>query len=83
MAIRQQQPISPPRPEDRETLDDYSAIFQDNFIQLFEEAHVYTIRSTAPAANEGSVRDIFLVEDGSSFKLYAKFTSGWKSVTLT
>jgi hypothetical protein len=83
MTIRQQQPVSPPRPEDRDTLNDYSAIFQDNFVQLFEIAHRHTIRSTAPASNEGNVTDIFLVEDGSTFKLYAKFTSGWKSVVLS
>ena len=83
MAIRQTQPISPPRPEDRDTLDNYSAIFQDNFAQLFAAAHRHGVRTTAPADNEGSVTDIVLVEDGSTFKLYAKFTSGWKSVTLS
>ena len=48
MAIRQQQPISPPRPEDKELLDDYSSIIRDNFIQLFQAAHTHNVRTTAP-----------------------------------
>ena len=83
MAIRQQQPISPPRPEDREALDDYSSIIQDNYSQLFQAAHTHNVRTTAPAANEGNVGDIYLVADGSSFRIYAKFSTGWKSVVLT
>lgn len=83
MAIIQRQPISPPRPEDRESLVDYSSVAQDSYVQLFEVAHRHTIRTTAPAENEGKVTDIFLVEDGSTFKLYVKFTTGWKSVALS
>ena len=83
MAERQSKPIAPPLEADKETLDDYSAIIQDNFIQLFQIAHRHTVLLSAPAFNEGNIGDIFLVDDGSTFKLYAKFTSGWKSTTLT
>lgn len=83
MAIRQVHPLSPPRPEDQETLADYSSVLQDNFSQLFQIAHRHTLRTTAPASNEGNVGDIFLVEVGSTFSIYVKFPSGWKSVTVS
>jgi hypothetical protein len=83
MPERQEQPISPPRLEDRDTLNDYSAVLQDNYQQLFQVAHRHSIRTTAPASNEGNITDIILVEDGSTFKIYVKFPSGWKSVTVT
>ena len=83
MAERQAQPISPPRPEDQETLTDYSSIVQDNFSQLFQSAHTHTVRTTAPDSNEGSVGDIFLVEVSGVFSIYAKFPSGWKSVVVS
>lgn len=83
MAIRQSKPISPPRPEDVDILDDYSSILQDNFVQLFELAHRHNVRTTVPASNEGNVGDIFLVEASSTFSIYVKFPSGWKSVVVT
>ncbi len=83
MAERQEQPMSPPRPEDKETLIDFSSVVQDNLTQLFQSAHNHSIRTTVPASNEGSAGDIFLVEVSGVFSLYAKFPSGWKSVTLT
>jgi len=83
MAERQSQPISPPLNVDKESLSDYSAILQDNFTQLFQIAHRHKILTSAPASNEGNVGDIFLVESGGTFSLYAKFSSGWKSVALT
>ena len=83
MTIRQQQPISPPRPEDSELLNDFASILQDNFMQLFEIAHRHTIRTTAPAINEGNVGDIVLTEISGTFSIYAKFSSGWKSVVVT
>jgi hypothetical protein len=83
MAIRQAQPVSPPLETDKETLDDYSSVLQDNFKQLFQIAHRHTLRTTVPAANEGNVTDVFLVESGSTFSIYVKFPSGWKSVVVS
>ena len=83
MPISQTQKMAPPRPEDREGLDDYSAIIQDNLAQLFQAGHRHSVRTTAPSSNEGNVGDIFLVEVSGTFSLYAKFSSGWKSVALT
>lgn len=84
MPERQQQPISPPRPEDKEFLDDYSSILQDNLRQLFQIAHRHSVRTTAPASNEGNVGDIFLVATvAGTFHIYAKFSAGWKSTTLS
>lgn len=83
MPITQREKMAPPRPEDKETLDDYSSIIQDNLGDLFQAAHNHTLRTTVPASNEGNVGDIFLVETSTTFKLYVKFTTGWKSVTLS
>lgn len=84
MPIRQEQPVSPPRPGDEETLDDYSAILQDNFSQLFQDAHIHSVRSTAPASNEGEVGDIFLVETTTERYVAVKFSSGWyRTAALT
>jgi hypothetical protein len=80
---RQPKPISPPLEHDRDTLADYSAIIQDNAKDLFQLAHKHRYLTSAPTSNEGTVGDVFLVEESSTFKLYAKFPSGWKSVTLT
>jgi len=82
MPERQHSPVSPPRPEDEDSLLDYSAILQDNFAQLFQLAHRHTVRTTAPASNEGNVGDIFLVEVSGTFSIYTKFPSGWKSVVV-
>lgn len=83
MAIKQQHPVAPPRPEDKEVLNDFASILQDNFIQLFEIAHRHHVRTTAPSSNEGNVGDIYLVESSSTFSIYVKFSSGWKSVVVT
>ena len=84
MTIRQQQPVSPPRPEDRESLDDYASITQDNFRQLFQIAHRHGVRTTAPSSNEGNVEDIILVETSTEKYIAVKFSSGWfRTAALT
>lgn len=84
MAERQPQPISPPRPGDEETLVDYSAVIQDNLAQLFQLGHRHSVRTTAPAANEGNVTDIVLVETATEKYVAVKFSSGWfRSAALT
>ena len=75
--------MAPPRPEDKETLDDFASILQDNLGELFQAGHNHAVRTTVPASNEGSVGDIFLVEVSSVFSIYVKFASGWKSVVVT
>ena len=80
---RQQIPISPPLQDDRDTLSDFSSDVQRNLESLFEIAHAHSYRTSVPSSNEGNTGDIYLVEESSTFKLYAKFPSGWKSVTLT
>jgi hypothetical protein len=80
---RQRLPLAPPGPADREALDDYSSILQDNLRQLFQSSHKHRLRTVAPADNEGSVGDIFLVQSNSTFSIYVKFPSGWKSTPVT
>lgn len=75
--------VAPPTPTDVGTLNDFSSVIQQNLEELFEEAHDHKVLTNAPAETDGSVGDIALVDDGSTTKLYVKFPSGWKSVTLT
>ena len=75
--------VSPPTTVDANSLRDFSSVIQQNFEELFEEAHDHQILTVAPTAAEGSVGDISLVEDGLTTKLYVKFSTGWKSTSLT
>lgn len=83
MPQSQRTKLAPPLDTDREFLRDYTSVLQNKFDQLFSAAHKHTLRTTVPASNEGNVGDIFLVESGSTFSLYVKFPSGWKSTVLT
>ena len=83
MAEKQSKPIAPPVGADRDSLTDFSSVIQDNLSNLFRLAHRHHYRTAVPASNEGVVGDIYLVEINSTFSLYAKFPSGWKSVALT
>lgn len=83
MALRQPEPLSPPLSPDREILNDYSTVIQKNLEQLFELAHGHTVRTVAPTSNEGEIGDIVLVQTTTTFSIYAKFPSGWKSTLLT
>jgi len=80
----QRNKLATPLPPDRESLDQYSAIIQGIFEQLFEAGHTHAVKTTAPASNEGQVGDIYLVNVSGTYSIYAKFPSvGWKSVTLS
>ena len=82
--LTQRTKLSPPLAADKESLADYSAVLQGIFDQLFEASHIHSIRTTAPASNEGSPGDVQLVVVGGVYSIYAKFpTVGWKSVTLS
>lgn len=52
-------------------------ILQLNLVDLFESSHDHTVRTTPPAANEGSPRDIVIVDDGTDVTLYVKTSRGW------
>lgn len=75
--------LAPPSVLDTNSLRDYTSVIQQVFEELFEEAHDHQVRTTAPAENDGSVGDMALVDDGSTTKIYAKFPSGWRSISLT
>jgi deoxyhypusine synthase len=57
-------------------------VVQFNLEELYQAAHTHDVRTTVPGTNDGSIGDIVLVESGGT-KLYVKFRSGWKSVTLS
>lgn len=62
---------------------DFAEVIQSNIEDLFEDAHDHGIRTTVPGDDEGSVGDIIGVEISGVFSVYFKFSSGWKSATLT
>lgn len=54
-----------------------SNVVQKNLEELFEFAHDHIVRSTFPAANEGSPRDIVIVDTGSAVHICIKTSRGW------
>lgn len=84
MASIQNNPVSPPLPDDK-TFADFSEVIQRNLADLFDLAHSHDVSSAIPSANEGTPGDIKLVKVNSNFYLYAKFSGsdGWKGIQLT
>lgn len=64
-------------------LGDFVATLTELFTTLFTSAHDHAVRSAAPAATEGAIGDIVVVDTGSSRKIYAKTSGGWFSATLS
>lgn len=57
---------------------------QKNLEDLFEFAHDHIVRSTFPAPNEGTPRDLVIVDTGSAIHICIKTARGWfKTVALT
>jgi hypothetical protein len=80
----QRQKISPPTNNDLKSLNDFASVVQYAFEDLFETAHIHSVRTTAPTDNDGSVGDIMLVELSGVGYIYAKLpTLGWKRVALS
>lgn len=75
----QERSVSPPSDE----LKDFAEVIQGNLLNLHELAHNHLPRTAAPSDDEGQVGDIIGVDDGATFKIFYRFASGWKSVTLT
>lgn len=54
------------------------------FEELFESAHDHVVKSSLPADNEGTSRDIVIVDDGTSVFICVKTTRGWfRTAALT
>jgi hypothetical protein len=78
MARQQRRPLAPPLETDK-LFRDYTAVIQDNLDELFNVAHVHTVRTTVPLASEGSVGDIVIVNLTGTYYIYAKVDSAvWK-----
>lgn len=54
-----------------------AAVMQLNLQELFEASHDHMVRSTFPAANDGAVHDITIVDDGSAVYICVKTSRGW------
>ena len=76
--------INPPGPFDRESLTDYSAQIQTALDQLFTSAHDHPVLPSNPAASDGAIQQISIVDDGTNVYLVAKTRRGWfKSPNFT
>lgn len=52
--------------------------------ELFQVAHEHVVRSTFPAASEGTPEDIVIVDTGSAVHICVKTANGWfKSAAFT
>jgi hypothetical protein len=65
--------------------NDFKAnVLQENLFELFQYAHDHVVRKSFPLANEGSIRDIVIVDDGTSTYICVKTSRGWfKTSALT
>lgn len=62
--------------------NDFNAnVLQLNLEELFESAHDHIVRATFPATNEGSPRDIVIVDTGSAVYICIKTARGWFKTT--
>ena len=85
MTLDQRMPVPPLRGTDPQSIKDTFAAFQQNFNDLFENAHEHSVRTTAPTVDEGEVGiPIFVNLDGTPY-MYVKFPSpiNWTRVQLT
>ena len=81
--LSQASPIAPPIHTDA-SLANFSQTVQSNLLALFQAGHVHRFINVAPKKNDGSVGDIYLLDDGTNIYLYAKTSRGWaKSSILT
>jgi hypothetical protein len=84
MAKSQRQPLNPPTPGDRQTLQDYTRTIQFSLTDLFLSAHDHTVLSDNPGTRDGAVQQVSIVDTGSSVYLVVKTNRGWfKSSAFT
>lgn len=74
-----------PKTQSNPTGNDFNAnVLQLNLEELFEAAHDHVVRSTFPAPNEGTPRDMVIVDTGSVIHICVKTARGWfKTAALT
>ena len=84
MAKSQENPLNPPTPEDRSTLTDYTSVIQGSLGQLFQAAHDHLVLSENPAAKDGAIQAVSIVDTGKEVYLVVKTSRGWfKSPSFT
>ena len=84
LAKTQVRTVSPPTQEDRELLDDFASILQQNLEELFNEVHSHEVLTSDPSSSDGEVGDIHLVDITTSKYLVIRYADGWyKTATLT
>lgn len=82
--LSQRSKIVPPQSVDIGNLQDFASVIQQAFDEVFEDAHIHTVRTSAPSETEGSVGDVMIVVLSSVGYLYVKCpTIGWKRVALS
>jgi len=77
--------VAPPLTNDFKTFKDYTSVIQNSLSQLFQNAHIHQLLTSAPTTDEGNLGDIKLVNLSGVPYLYIKFPSplNWKRVVLS
>ena len=88
MSKKQKFPIAPPLSVDKENftsfLADLTSVIQRNLEDLFFDAHLHDIRTSAPANTDGNIKDILIVNLSGTYYLYVKVAPTlWKRVVLS
>lgn len=84
MAKTQRRGINPPGPTDRDSLSDYSTTIQLTFDELFLAAHDHVVLPSNPAAQDGAIQTVSIVDNGTNVYMVVKTKRGWfKSPNFT
>lgn len=78
MSLSQNRPVVPPSRNDGGLLD-FSQIVQKSLEVLFQAGHTHKIVTAPPAANDGSIGDIYIVYTMADTYLTIKTATGWVS----
>lgn len=79
MARQQKRYVAPPLDTDKESLNDFASVVQDNLLDIYSIAHVHDVKDVVPTESEGNVGDIILVNLSGIHYLYCKVdATTWK-----
>jgi len=84
MASEQYRPVVAPPESDRESLNDFSQVIQENLERLYELVADVQTSSTVPTSSEGAVGSVRYVLVSGTWRQYIKVDlTTWKYVALS
>lgn len=78
MSLSQNRPVVPPSKKDSGLLD-FAQIIQKGLEVLYQAGHVHKIVTVPPAAKDGAIGDIYIVNTATDTYLTIKTAAGWIS----